>query len=155
MADSIQEQVFQGVESALDGVGKPTGLTVHREPAVPLEEDAEKALVLYPQSRATGPGDHGVSVEHRLGLVVEIRRRLTTAERAAGTSASQAMDELYQWAVTSLHEWFQSQTLGVTDLVETGMEWNQKLQNRLHGNAAVTWELRFQVAEDDPTTATS
>lgn len=147
---SVQEQVLAAVETVLAGVGAPTGLTVHREPAVPLEDDVAKAIVVYPANRDAAGGTHGAT-EHRLEFVTELRRKLTPAERTAGTVASTAMDELYVWTVQALFGALGT-ALNVIELVEVAQAWDQEIADRLHARSAVTWLVVFHTDETDPET---
>lgn len=148
---TVQETLFQAIVAALDGVGKPTGLVVHREPAVPLEEDAEKSVVFYPLARTRARGELGGPLEYVLDFATELRRKVSTTERAAGLTASEALDELYDWTVSALQA---DPTFGGVALAldEISMEWDQDLQNRLHGRSAVRWSVRFWAERDDPST---
>lgn len=148
---TVQENVLTALVTALDGAGKPTGLIVHREPAVPLEEDAEKALVFYPLLGSNESGTITGETLRSLEFVTEVRRRLSTSERASGLTVSEALDELYAWTVEALEA---DVTLGglTLDITEGAMDWDQEVQNRLHGRAAVRWTVRFFVRRDDAET---
>lgn len=95
MADSIREQILQAAEAALDGVGKPSGLTVHRERRRPLDRDDLPAQVVYWTEEEIQRSDH-TSVLRALRLHVEHRVLVSSGIPDA------AVDPFTNWGTSAL-----------------------------------------------------
>lgn len=147
MADSIRERIVQAAVAAIDGVGKPTGLAVHRYRTRKLE--AEKhlpAMVVFIGDEPVKPYTQDGEVLRTLELAVKTRDK----NPVAGTPPDQALDPYLTWLVKSL---MADQTLGglAISLKETGNVWNaDETTETVHAEAGTVFEIKYITSEDNP-----
>lgn len=91
MADSIRERMLQAIFTALNGAGKPPGLTVERSRRQSLE------LAQLPMmSIELGDTENSLPGENRRSPLVESRTDVLVISRVRGLDAG--LDALYKWA---------------------------------------------------------
>ncbi len=91
---SQRESILLAIVAALDAVGKPAGLTVHRMRTRPFQVDQLPALVVYlgPESIARGDGAHGYKNLRQQSVRVEVRKVVPPGE-----VPDSAIDPLISW----------------------------------------------------------
>jgi hypothetical protein len=136
VADSLTEQVLQAVVAALDGAGKPAGVTVNRSRRQSIEKDDLPMISVYPigeeVTRAT---------DNRRSPVVERRLRVEVKCRVVGDD--QANDALRKWAVQSV---MADQSLGglALEIVEESTDWDaDDATDADYSVAAVDFVVRY------------
>lgn len=153
---SERETILDAVATVLaNGPAAPAGLTVHREPDVPLEEDAEKALVVFPRREDVELETHGPdgpTVARLLEIGLEVRVALTAAEREAGILAHTALNTLAHYATNTL---LGDLTLGgattaVREIREVETRWAKNLSTRLRALAEIQVDVLYSTPEVIP-----
>lgn len=136
------------VLTALDGPGKPAGLSVHRARARPIERDTLPALAVYRavpplggESETVQRLDHDPGVERAMNVRVEIR--------VAGEEPDPLIDPIYAWVVRALRA---DPTLGglVLDVEEIRSSDDAALLGVPVGACAVDFLITYITSEDDP-----
>lgn len=145
---SIRERIIQNRREALDGPGKPTGVTVHRYRIRPIERDDLPAYVAYPsnppiggQSETVERLDHDSGVERSMNLRIEIR--------VSGEEPDEAIDEHYVHVVRAMRA---DPTCGglALDCEEVATTFDAADLGKAVGAAAVDFEITYLTSEDDP-----
>ncbi len=139
MADSITELILQAVVTALDGAGKPAGVTVNRSRRQSLEKSQLPMISVYPireeVTRAT---------DNRRSPLVERRLRVQVKCRIVGDD--QANDALRKWAVQSV---MADQSLGglALEIVEESTDWDaDDATDADYSVAAVDFVVRYSTS---------
>ncbi len=139
MADSITELILQAVVTALDGSGKPVGVTVNRSRRQSLEKSQLPMISVYPireeVTRAT---------DNRRSPLVERRLRVQVKCRIVGDD--QANDALRKWAVQSV---MADQSLGglALEIVEESTDWDaDDATDADYSVAAVDFVVRYSTS---------
>lgn len=139
MADSFTERVLQAVVAALDGAGKPAGVTVNRSRRQSIEKSQLPMISVYPireeVTRAT---------DHRRSPLVERRLRVEVKCRVVGDV--QDNDALRKWAVQSV---MADQSLGglALEIVEESTDWDaDDATDADYSVAAVDFVVRYSTS---------
>lgn len=139
MADSYTERVLQAVVTALDGAGKPAGLTVNRSRRQSIEKDQLPMISVYPireeVTRAT---------DNRRSPLVERNLRVQVKCRVVGDDKDN--DALRKWAVQSV---MTDQSLGglALEIIEESTEWDaDDATDADYGVAAVDFVVRYSTS---------
>jgi hypothetical protein len=144
---SRRDQIIAAIVAALDGVGKPAGLTVARTRVLPTEQEDLPYAGVYPigeETRRKG-GEWGPLVARRLLLRLELRVK--------GDPTDAGIDAIGVWCVQTI---IGNQTLGglTKSIHETGMQWARgEAENVVLGAAAIDFEVRYETQADDPESA--
>jgi len=140
---SRRERIVQAAMAALEGVGKPAALTVHRSPTRPVPEDQCPAMAVFSTTDPASEGG-GDLMDHRLELVVESRARATTGE-----SPEQKLDELYVWAV---HALMADPTLGglAVRVLERESTWDLEERSAVFGALQTVFHIEYETLDTDP-----
>ncbi len=135
MADSAAKQLLAAVVAALDGAGKPAGLTIHKWRTRPIERDGLPAIVVYYRKEDAGLIAERARVSRRI-------LRFTCEVRVTDAVPDDALDPYINWCVASL---MADQTLGGTcrQLDQVEMEWDAVEVEKPYGAAAVTFEALY------------
>lgn len=146
---SIGEQILDAVETALDSAGKPAGCTVHSDPTESYEGSSTLSeLVIDPVSERVVPDDLAGSAGQ---FNVERTLTLRLLLRAQGTPPRAAVDPLRVWAIKAMAT---DPSWGglATDTREVSTEWAASMAEAVYASAAVTFEIVYNTAGDDPET---
>lgn len=150
---SVREGIVDALVAAIDGVGKPAGLTVHRLRTRPIEQDSLPAILVYLPNESVdrdegdldgADGDTGPSVERVLTVRTEFRVKVPT-----GTAPDTALDPLYVWAVQAVTA---DGTLGglALDVREAGTAWDLEEKNVAMAAAVTTFAVLYHTSATDP-----
>lgn len=144
---SRRESITQAIVTALSGVGKPVGLTVHRSRAKPIEQDELPAVVVYALMEVTARVADGEWLP-----IVDRRFRVRCEVRVRGNPPDAELDPYLTWVVQSL---VGNQTLGgLSDAIhELQSEWDAVSSNVVLGACAIDFEVRYRTQGDDPESA--
>lgn len=139
MADSYTERVLQAVVAALDGAGKPAGVTVNRSRRQSIEKSQLPMISVYPireeVTRAT---------DNRRSPLVERRLRVEVKCRVVGDD--QDNDALRKWAVQSV---MADQSLGglALETTEESTDWDaDDAADADYSVAAVDFVVRYSTS---------
>ena len=149
MADTIGETIIAAAEAALDGAGKPTGLTVHRNRQRPLDREDFPATVVYPMGEVPADDTHDPSTERTLHLRLEHR---VAAVVSSTDSIDKTLDPLKAWGTKALLKDAPLKAL-VISLTELPLEWTGAEADRLYGGLAQDFELKYATVWGDQETA--
>lgn len=141
---SIGEQILDAAESALNGASKPAGCTVSSDPTDQFAgTDALSEIVIDPVSERVEEDNLSGGVERT--MVVRLLLR------AQGAPPRQAVDPLRVWAIQAM---MADPTFGglATDTREVSTEWAAERAEAVYASAAVTFEIVYNTAGDDPET---
>lgn len=139
MGFSIREHIIQAIVNTLDGVGKPSNLTVGRFERKAIEVEDLPYLCIFPGvEEVEKVGNHRFSplVTRRLNVIIEIR--------ADGEISDQAIDPILNWVTSALQS---SNNLGglANDINERTVEWvSEQGAENVFGRAQMTWEINYQ-----------
>jgi hypothetical protein len=150
-----RERIVQAAVAALDGVGKPAGLVVHRFRARPLERETQlPAAVVYPtaaplrgESETVERLDHDEGVERKLNLRVELR--------VQDEQPDEALDPLYAWVVRALRTQFEAEAGTLFELCADLEEKRSDFAAAESGigpvgACGVDFEITYFTSENDP-----
>ena len=144
---SIREQIIQAVVAALDGSGKPAGLTVHRYRTRPLEKDDLPAQVVYP----AGTGGAVAETVRLYGGTNDVLRelRVRIESRVMGAQPDQLLDPLYIWAVKAV---MSDPTLGglAHEIREEATSFDAVEFEQPVGASATDIIVEYVTSQDDP-----
>lgn len=159
---TIREQIILAAVALLSAsspVGKPAGLTVHRERTRPLEADSLPAILIYSEDDAPEPL---AKIQYQAPLVT--RNLVLKVEcRAVGSTTippDQALDPLIAWVTTQLA---QNEHFPTTDnppvnlangVVEGRTSWLSKEGDQLLAAASMEWTVKYRTSRLDPTSRT-
>lgn len=143
---SRREQILVAAAAALSAGGGPAGLNVHRQRALPIDQDKLPSTVVY-AVRDTTEGKGGSwtpLVQRELQFMVECR--------TTGEPADQQLDPLLTWTTQQL---MLDPTFGglAQELNEGDTEWDAVSSNKVLAAAAVTFRVKYQTQRDDPENA--
>jgi len=147
---SIRERILQRIAEALGASGGPPGLTVHRYPELPLEDDSLPALAVYPTPATSGRetcdrDDHDGAV--RRALPVSIESRVVTT--VAGPPVATLLDPLTTWAIRVVTTDPVLAAL-VEDVQEDGTAWESYTGSRIYGAARQDLVITYITRENNP-----
>lgn len=148
---TIREQILRSVKTLLEGTGKPTGLTVHRQRSRPLEQDDLPAIVVYPLSDDADDADHDLAEDHTLTVALEMRVKVSATESAAGKSSDEVLDPLYTWSVSKMLADITQGGLAI-DTREGSTTWDVEEPNVVLGRCATTFEIDYLTEAANPET---
>lgn len=144
MGLSVRERIVANVETALDGGGKPTGLTVHRFRTRPIQKDALPAMVIRfggeDSERITHDGDE----KNVLRLLIETRVKVD-----ATTPPDQGLDPYLNWLTTSL---MADETLGglANRIDKRHGEWDAAELDEIYAGALTEFDITYYTDASDP-----
>lgn len=143
---SKREGIILAVKAALEGSGKPTGLTVHRFPTRPLDADDLPAIALFPLEDKVEEVTHDEVAHRILDLGIELRAQATSSQ-----SPDEALDPIYVWAVQAVHgdATLRGLTLATWEL---SMTWEAEERNAAFGAAVLLVRFEYETTETDPET---
>jgi hypothetical protein len=144
---SRREQILDAVVTALGAVGKPSGLTVHRNRVLPIERDTLPAVVVYAieEEMERGPNPTGPRARRRFTLRLEHRVEVTS-----GTSPDEALDPLLCWGTQQLAA--DGRWGGLAHLTtEQRTQWSAVDVDRVFGGAAQDFLIDYVTAAGDQT----
>ncbi len=151
MADSIRETIMAAVETALDGAGKPTGLTVHRFKTRPIDKDDLPAMAIYPTDEDPSLETHdGVGTTKRK-LTVRVEHRVKTLV-GSSDSPDTTLDPLINWGTKGLMADAPLDAL-IRSIEEVRIVWEAFEADQLYGAAAQDFEIEYATDWDDQETA--
>ncbi|HEX6924352.1 MAG TPA: hypothetical protein VF167_02930 [Longimicrobiaceae bacterium] len=146
---SIGEQILDAIEAALDGAGKPSGCTVHSDPTQAYEGSSSLSEIVVDPVREQVRADDfaGSSGQFNVQRTMTVQVLL----RAQGTPPRKAVDPLRVWVIQAM---MNDPTWGgkATDTREVSTEWAASRAEAVYADAAVTFEIVYNTAGDDPET---
>jgi hypothetical protein len=146
MSESRTELILQAIVAALDGEGKPEGVTVNRSRRQAVNADELPMISVYPlREEVRKPADNRRSPVKDRHLFVGIRCR--------AQGLDDAVDPLRQWAVTALES---DPSLGglALDTGEESGEWAATDASDADFSVAeITFSVRYVTARADLTLA--
>ena len=142
------ERVQRALVALFDEPSKPKGLTVHRNPGVPIPSDDLPALVLMwvpGEEEEVTRLDHGGALQRRLPLRAEIR-----AGSADTELLNDQVDEIYVWTVTQVAK---DRTLGglTFDIEEVASTREVAQADETYIARGVHLSVTYLTDADDPT----
>jgi len=139
---SKRELVLRAVEAALNGAGKPQGLTVFRHRTAPLDFFELPALVIF-------LGAEQPSLISHDPLLVERRLLLRIEARAIGEPADAVLDAALSWVVRALLS-----DPALSELVQSISEqktvWDSEPSEEALAAAAIEFMIVYETLEGDP-----
>ncbi len=149
MADTIRETIMAAAVRALEAVGKPTGLTVHRSRTRPLDRDDMPAMAVYHLGETVALETHDESVLRTLTIRVEHRvKTLVTST----DPPDKTLDPLVAWGTKALLTNAALDAL-IVSIEEVSIEWATFEADSLYGGAAQDFRIEFATIWDDQETA--
>jgi hypothetical protein len=147
---SRRSQILDAVVTALDAAGKPTGVTVSRTRANPLEDAELPAMVVARVQEIAPRGDGSRGYKAKRVLTVRVECRVVAA--TDGETLEDALDPLTSWAVVAL---MTDPTFGglAVNTQETVTQWATADAHAVHGAAAVDFEITYITAAGNPDAA--
>lgn len=143
---SIRAQALAAMAAALAGAGKPAGVFVHRQRALPIERDALPAIVLYVLEEEGEP-------VAQAGDPLRARHCTVRAECRVACAISEipddVLDPLVTWAVKALVG--DQQLGGLTNFVtEQHTSWDAVAADKVYAAAAVDFLMAYDTASSNP-----
>ena len=149
MADTIRETIMAAIAAALDGAGKPAGLTVHRSRTRPLDRDDMPAMAVYHLGETVALETHDESVLRTLTIRVEHRvKTLATSADAP----DKTLDPLVAWGTKGLLTNAALDAL-IVSIEEVEINWATFEADSLYGGAAQDFKIEYATVWDDQETA--
>ena len=149
MADTIRETIMAAAVRALEAVGKPTGLTVHRSRTRPLDRDDMPAMAVYHLGETVALETHDESVLRTLTIRVEHRvKTLVTST----DPPDKTLDPLLAWGTKALLTDAALDAL-IVSIEEVHTGWASAEMDKLYGGAAQDFRIEFATIWDDQETA--
>lgn len=145
---SRRESILVAALAALNGAGKPAGVTVHRQRTRPIDKDALPAMVVYTLSEATTRGDGPRGYKARRGVRVRVECRMSVADE---TPADTAIDPLVSWVVKAMMTDPQWGELA-HNTQEDATTWDADESDLVYAAAAVDFTIDYVTAAGDPDT---
>jgi hypothetical protein len=146
MAESRTEQILQAIVNALDGGGKPSGLTVNRSRRQAVNVDELPMLSVYPLRE-----DKKRATENRRSPIMD--RRLLFRVRCRAEGQDEALDPLRQWVISALGADLSLGGLAI-EVAEEDEEWAAAdASEGDYSVAEMTFSVRYQTARGDLTKA--
>lgn len=142
MADSYTERILQAVVAALDGAGKPTGLTVNRSRRQSIEKAQLPMASVYPIREEVE-----LATESRRSPITVRALRVQVKCRVVGDD--QANDALRKWAVKAV---MADQSLGglSLEITEESTDWDaDDASDADYSVAAVDFLVRYSTSRFD------
>lgn len=143
MPDSIGEHCLQQIVAALDGPGKPVGVSVHRYRSLPFDADQLPALAVYALDEQVQ------RVGTKQGAVASHLMRVAVEGRVAADQPDQALDPLVQWAVLALLGGDGKLGGYAMDLEQQAVEWAAVTEDKTYGAARVTFAVHYRTRAAD------
>lgn len=147
---SRREAILLSIVAALDAVGKPAGLAVHRSRTRPINKDVLPALVVYlgPEKIARGDGPFGYKNRRFQSVRVEVRTVAT-----AGVDPDTALDPLTSYVEQRLMaDPTHGQVARNTQL--EAIDWDANNETDAHyAAAAMDFTIEYLTAAGDPDVA--
>lgn len=144
MGLSVREQIVANVEAALDGVGKPTGLTVHRLRTRPIQKEKLPAMQIRFGGEPSEPVTHDGHEQNVLKLLIETRVTVDAA-----TPPDQGLDPYLNWIVQSL---MADETLGglANRVRKRRIDWDADEMDKIYGAALTEIDITYYTDASDP-----
>jgi hypothetical protein len=146
---SRRDQIVADIVSALEGVGKPAGLTVHRFRTRSFKSEQFPAIVVYLGDEDSGPATrpHQSMTDNKVRVVCACREVATGDQ-----SPDEALDPLTSWVEVALMADPTRGGLAVTtQKIQTS--WDATEADEQYAAAGVVLEVRYLTAADDPAAA--
>ena len=150
MADTIRETIIAAVATALDGAGKPTGLTVHRFKTRPIDKDDLPATAVYPMDEDTRLETHEEPSVRR-ALIIRLEHRVKTLV-GSSDPPDKTLDPLLAWGTKGLLTDSALDAL-IISIEEVHTGWAAFEADSLYGGAAQDFKIEFATVWDDQETA--
>jgi hypothetical protein len=145
---SKRESLLLSIVTALNALGKPAGLAIHRSRTRPLTQDALPACVVYVLSEqaSRGDGPHGYKARRALLVRVECRVAVIGADV---TPPDAALDALTSWTVKAM---MADPSWGglAHNTQEVSTTWDAEETDAVYAAAAVDFSLDYITAAGDP-----
>ena len=148
MADTIRETIMAAAVRALEAVGKPTGLTVHRSRTRPLDRDDMPAMAVYHLGETVALETHEPSVLRTLTIRVEHRVKTLVG---SSDSPDKTLDPLLSWGTKALLTDSALDAL-IISIEEVAIEWAAFEADSLYGGAAQDFKIEYATVWDDQET---
>ena len=142
MADSYTERVLQAVVAALDGAGKPAGVTGNRSRRQSIEKSQLPMISVYPIRE-----DVTRATDNRRSPLVERRLRVQVKCRVVGDDKDN--DPVRKWAVQSV---MADQSLGglALEIMEESTDWDaDDATDADYSVAAVDFVVRYTTSRSN------
>lgn len=144
---SRRSQIVDAIVTALNAVGKPTGVTVYRTRDAALADAQLPAIVVsrVQEEVARGDGPRGYKVRRTLRVQVDC----FVATSTDGEPSEDAMDPLTSWVVQAVCA---DPTLGglADNINELGTSWTLVDSNAVHAHAASLFGIDYITAAGNP-----
>ncbi len=150
MADTIRETIIAAAAAALDGAGKPSGLTVHRFRTRPIDEDDLPAVAVYNLGETIQLETHDEPSVLRT-LMIRLEHRVKTLVGSAD-SPDKVLDPLLAWGTKGLLTDSALEAL-IISIEEVKIEWVAMEADKRYGGAAQDFSIEFSTNWDDQETA--
>ena len=147
---SRRSDLMDALYTALNGAGKPVGLTVYRTHAAVLADANLPALVLSRVQEETARGDGPRGYKARRHLSVKVDCFVATA--TDGETSEDALDPLTSWAVQAV---MADPTLGglANNTQEAATQWTTSDTNKVYAHAWVGFVIDYITAAGNPDAA--
>lgn len=141
---TARNAIIVAAVAALNGVGKPAGLTIHRMRAKPIEKDKLPAAVVYIVSEPVKKAAPNATLVQR-----ELRFRVEV--RTTGEVPDEALDDYAQWVVEAL---MTDQSLGgvCRELSEVESEWDAVAADKTYAAVGIDFIAMYRTVAADPST---
>lgn len=147
MADTLTEQIIAAVVTALDGAGKPAGLTVTRSRRRPRQESELPALSVYPEQ-----DDPKKALESRHCQVMDRTLTLTVKIWASPGDAPDAeIEPIRAWVATAIMTNVPLQALIIEAEEELTIWQFDDGAEGTFGEADMGWKFRYTTNRTDLT----
>jgi len=149
---SIRSQIVDAIYTAVNGAGKPVGVTVHRSKTAPFAKAELPAIVVY---RITE------EIAARVGVQVVKRAMTVRCEcRVAATTDGEPLED----ALDPLTSWAAQAVLALTTLQggrgaladkcnEVGTSWAVADEDAVYGAGAIDFRIEYITAAGNPDAA--
>ena len=147
---SRRSQIVDAIVTALDGAGKPVGLTVYRTRADALKAANLPAVVVsrVQEEAHRGDGPRGYKARRSLSIRVDCYVSTTTD----GETSEDALDPLTSWAVQAV---MADPTLGglANNTNEVATQWSVSDTDAVYAHALVGFAVDYITAAGNPDAA--
>jgi X-X-X-Leu-X-X-Gly heptad repeat protein len=153
---SRRAAIVDAVFAAVNGAGKPVGVTVHRSKTAPFAKSELPAIVVYRTvEELIVPADGRMNpYKARRALTVRVECRASSS--TDGETLEDALDPLTSWAVQAVKgvASLQGGTGALADrCTEVGTTWAVADEDAVYGAAAVDFRIEYLTAAGNPDSA--
>lgn len=140
----VSDQIVDEFLAALDGAGKPAGLTVEEHTAVSLEPDRLPYMSIRPGlEKMEGDGNDWDSYHTQRELDVVV-----AAWAESATSPRKALSPLIGWATKALRKSAVLRSL-TKNVVEVGAVWSDEFTDQNRGLVEITFRVSYYTLAND------